>query len=200
MIRLLDAAKAIGILEEVKDEGHFWENRDVKALVETVGQWNAGLAAVVGQFKESSPARSSPPRSPNFPTSSISKPMPGRRSRMTPKRPKPICAQRPTPAPSAASGGTTGWSGTRTRCFAARPAGTFTIQRIGPRMTLKGNQQTQFKSGVFDTCRHPNLPNYAPNKQNQRTGDSSRETRYFPRFAATKKKARIASGDRCSIH
>ena len=37
VIRLLDAAKAIGILEEVKDEGGYWENRDVKALVETVG-------------------------------------------------------------------------------------------------------------------------------------------------------------------
>ena len=28
-----------------------------------------------------------------------------------------------------------------------------------------------FKAGVFDTCKHPNLPNYAQNKQNQRTGD-----------------------------
>ena len=41
MIRLLDRAKAIGILESVKDESHFWDNRDVKALVETVGKWNS---------------------------------------------------------------------------------------------------------------------------------------------------------------
>ena len=52
VIRLLDAAKAIGILEEVKDGGGFWENRDVKALVETVGQWNRHIAGIVGQFKD----------------------------------------------------------------------------------------------------------------------------------------------------
>ena len=42
----------MGILDSVKDESHFWENRDVKALVETVGQWNAQLAGIVGQFKD----------------------------------------------------------------------------------------------------------------------------------------------------
>jgi hypothetical protein len=50
VIRLLDRAKALGILEAVKDEGHFWEHRDVKALVETVGQWNSQIAAIVGQY------------------------------------------------------------------------------------------------------------------------------------------------------
>ena len=53
VVRLLDRAKALGILESVNDEGHFWENRDAKALVETVGQWNNQLAAIVGQFKDS---------------------------------------------------------------------------------------------------------------------------------------------------
>ena len=52
VIRLLDRAKALGILESVNDEGGFWDNRDVKALVETVGQWNAQLAGLVGQFKD----------------------------------------------------------------------------------------------------------------------------------------------------
>lgn len=52
VVRLLDHAKAMGILESVNDEGHFWENRDVKALVETVGQWNNQMAAIVGQFKD----------------------------------------------------------------------------------------------------------------------------------------------------
>ncbi len=52
VIRMLDHAKAMGILESVKDESHFWENRDVKALVETVGQWNRHIAAIVGQFKD----------------------------------------------------------------------------------------------------------------------------------------------------
>jgi rubredoxin len=57
VIRLLDAAKAIGILEEVKDEGHFWEKRDVKALVETVGQWNTGLAGLTGLIKDQFPGQ-----------------------------------------------------------------------------------------------------------------------------------------------
>jgi hypothetical protein len=52
VVRLLDRAKAIGILDSVKDEGHFWENRDVKALVETVGQWNSHVASLVGQIKD----------------------------------------------------------------------------------------------------------------------------------------------------
>lgn len=42
----------MGILEAVKDEGHFWENRDVKALAETVGQRNRHVAGIVGQFKD----------------------------------------------------------------------------------------------------------------------------------------------------
>jgi rubredoxin len=57
VIRLLDAAKAIGILEEVEDEGHFWEHRDVKVLVETVGRWNAGLAGLVGLIKDDFPGQ-----------------------------------------------------------------------------------------------------------------------------------------------
>ena len=52
VVRLLDRAKAMGILEAVKDESHFWDNRDVKALVETVGQWNRHIAGIVGQFKD----------------------------------------------------------------------------------------------------------------------------------------------------
>jgi hypothetical protein len=52
VVRLLDHAKTIGILEAVKDEGHFWENRDVKALVETVGKWNRHIAGLVGQYKD----------------------------------------------------------------------------------------------------------------------------------------------------
>jgi hypothetical protein len=57
MIRLLDHAKAMGIVESVKDEGHFWENRDVKALVEIVGRWNNQIAAIVGQFKDQWPGK-----------------------------------------------------------------------------------------------------------------------------------------------
>lgn len=52
VVRLLDHAKAMGILDSVKDESHFWENRDVKALVETVGRWNSQIAGLVGQYKD----------------------------------------------------------------------------------------------------------------------------------------------------
>ena len=56
VIRLLDRPGA-GILESVTDEGGYWEKRDVKALVETVGQWNIGLAGIVGQFKDQFPGQ-----------------------------------------------------------------------------------------------------------------------------------------------
>jgi hypothetical protein len=52
VVRLLDRAKALGILEAVKDESHYWDNRDVKALVETVGKWNRHIAGFVGQYKD----------------------------------------------------------------------------------------------------------------------------------------------------
>jgi hypothetical protein len=57
VIRMLDCAKAMGILESVNDEGHFWENRDIKALVETVARWNSDVAAIVGQFKDQWPGK-----------------------------------------------------------------------------------------------------------------------------------------------
>ena len=52
VIRLLDQAKAMGVLESVRDESHFWDKRDVKALVETVGEWNRQIAGIVGLFKD----------------------------------------------------------------------------------------------------------------------------------------------------
>ena len=67
VVRLLDHAKAMGILETVNDESHFWEHRDVKALVETVGQWNRQVAGLVGQYKDESAASSRADRRyPNF--------------------------------------------------------------------------------------------------------------------------------------
>lgn len=49
VIKMLDHAKTLGILEGVSDEGESWERRDLQALVRQVGEWNAALA---GQFKE----------------------------------------------------------------------------------------------------------------------------------------------------
>lgn len=52
VIRLLDAAMELGIVEEVSDEGEFFERRDVKALAEEVGEWNVQLAGFVGELKD----------------------------------------------------------------------------------------------------------------------------------------------------
>ena len=52
VIRMLDHAKNLGILASVSDEGDFWEKRDVKALVQEVGEWNEGMAGLVGQMKD----------------------------------------------------------------------------------------------------------------------------------------------------
>ena len=40
------------ILASVSDEGEFWEKRDIKALAEEVGEWNEGMAGLVGQLKD----------------------------------------------------------------------------------------------------------------------------------------------------
>ena len=49
---ILDRAKSLGILEEVSDEGGFWEHRDAEALAKEVGGWNAMIAGVAGQLKD----------------------------------------------------------------------------------------------------------------------------------------------------
>ena len=46
--RMLDCAKELGILESVSDEGDFFENRSVPALVNSVADWNSFIAAGVG--------------------------------------------------------------------------------------------------------------------------------------------------------
>ncbi len=43
LITLLDSAKQLGILESVKDEGAFWQNRDVDALVDHLGCFNQAV-------------------------------------------------------------------------------------------------------------------------------------------------------------
>ena len=52
VIKVLDQAKSLGILEDVSDEGGFWEKRDVKALAEEVGDWNAMIAGWAGQLRD----------------------------------------------------------------------------------------------------------------------------------------------------
>jgi len=52
VIRMLDHAQTLGILEEVCDEGEFWRNRDIRALAKQVGDWNEMTAAFAGELKD----------------------------------------------------------------------------------------------------------------------------------------------------
>jgi hypothetical protein len=52
VVKLLDFAQELGILGAVTDESGFWEERDAKALVETVGRWNEMMAGLVGQYRD----------------------------------------------------------------------------------------------------------------------------------------------------
>ena len=52
VIRLLDHVKQFGILASVSDEGDYWEKRDIKALAQEVGEWNEGMAGLVGKLKD----------------------------------------------------------------------------------------------------------------------------------------------------
>jgi hypothetical protein len=53
VVRLLDHAAELGILQEVSDEGDYWEKRDVEALAREIGRWNEMIAGVFGQIKDS---------------------------------------------------------------------------------------------------------------------------------------------------
>jgi hypothetical protein len=52
LIAVLDKAKELGCLHEVSDEGHFWEKRDLKLLVQEIGSWNEMIAAFSGKLKD----------------------------------------------------------------------------------------------------------------------------------------------------
>lgn len=49
---LLDAASELGLLDEVGDEGGYWEKRHIQALAEEVGTWNTMIAGVAGRIKD----------------------------------------------------------------------------------------------------------------------------------------------------
>ena len=53
VIGLLDAIKHRQLATvEVRDESNYWIHRDPRQLAEVVGEWNAMVAAVAGQFKD----------------------------------------------------------------------------------------------------------------------------------------------------
>jgi hypothetical protein len=56
VVKLLDFIKQTGLVTvEVNDEGDYWEKRDLKALVQEVGNWNevvAGMSSLLGEAME----------------------------------------------------------------------------------------------------------------------------------------------------
>jgi hypothetical protein len=52
VVAMLDAAKRIGFEVTVNDEGHYWEKRDVHALVREIGEWDQMIAAFGGSLKD----------------------------------------------------------------------------------------------------------------------------------------------------
>jgi hypothetical protein len=52
VVKLLDRAKELGILERVSDEGDYWRDRNVEVLARCVGEWNSMLAGWAGQLKD----------------------------------------------------------------------------------------------------------------------------------------------------
>ena len=53
VIKILAFIKATKLAEvEVSDEGGYWEQRDVKALVQEVGEWNEFIAAFTGELRD----------------------------------------------------------------------------------------------------------------------------------------------------
>ncbi len=52
VIALLDFARSLDLVEEVSDEGNYWEARDAEALAKEVGAWNVMIAGFAGQLKD----------------------------------------------------------------------------------------------------------------------------------------------------
>jgi hypothetical protein len=52
VVKLLDAAEELGILKEVRDEGKYWDGRDIKDLATRVGDWNTMIAGWAGRLKD----------------------------------------------------------------------------------------------------------------------------------------------------
>lgn len=52
VVKLLDHAAELGILNDVLDESGYWQQRDVQALVKAVGDWNTLIAGWAGRLKD----------------------------------------------------------------------------------------------------------------------------------------------------
>lgn len=52
VIKLLDHAAELGILQNVSDEGGYWQQRNVEVLAKNVGDWNTMIAGWAGRLKD----------------------------------------------------------------------------------------------------------------------------------------------------
>jgi len=52
LVHLLDHAKELGVLASVKDEGNYWEHRDLAALIKEIGEWNQMIAGFYGGMRD----------------------------------------------------------------------------------------------------------------------------------------------------
>lgn len=52
VVKLLDHAAELGILQNVNDEGGYWQQRNVEALARNVGDWNTMIAGWAGRLKD----------------------------------------------------------------------------------------------------------------------------------------------------
>ncbi|HEY9597360.1 MAG TPA: hypothetical protein V6D33_06780 [Cyanophyceae cyanobacterium] len=50
LIAMLDEAQRLDILQNVSDDGSYWENRDIEELIKALEKHNALVAAIVGQI------------------------------------------------------------------------------------------------------------------------------------------------------
>jgi hypothetical protein len=63
LVALLDKAKEMGILGKVHDEGKYFDNRDVAALIKEIGAWNTMIAGFYGGLRDGIEAAGGDPRS-----------------------------------------------------------------------------------------------------------------------------------------
>ena len=52
VLRMVEWAQELGILDEVVDPSGYWQQRNLEALVETVSEQNVMMAAIMGSFKD----------------------------------------------------------------------------------------------------------------------------------------------------
>jgi hypothetical protein len=52
LVTLLDHARLLGLLDEVSDEGDYWQKRDVAELAREIGRWNELVAGFAGRLKD----------------------------------------------------------------------------------------------------------------------------------------------------